>query len=129
VTVASAIRWEDWAPPLSPPADRGLDRDVAEQIAAAMWASDPHCAAAEMWEAYAATLPPSPSVSAMSTGSQSVAYAPAGPSGDYGLALARAAWHRSFCDGQLQSVPLESTTPAPIPWDRLPPWWVVEPDP
>jgi hypothetical protein len=56
------------------------------------------------WESYAATLPPSAAVSQVATGSQSVTYAPALPSGDYGLAIARAAWHRSFTT--LASVPL-----------------------
>lgn len=57
-----------------------------------------------MWEHYAATLPPAPAVSQVATGSQSVTYNPAMPSGEYGLALARAAWHRSYTT--LASVPL-----------------------
>jgi hypothetical protein len=59
-----------------------------------------------MWEHYAATLPPAASVSQVATGSQSVTYSPALPSGEYGLAIARANWHRSFTT--LASVPLRA---------------------
>jgi hypothetical protein len=62
-----------------------------------------------MWEAYAATLPPSAAVSQVATGAQSVTYNPALPAGDYGLAIARANWHRSFTT--LASVPLRSARP------------------
>jgi hypothetical protein len=96
--------WAAWAPPLSPPTPGGLDAGQAEAIAHAYWHDDPHLASALMWESYAATLPPAAPVSQVSTGSQSVSYAPAMPPGDYGLALARAAWHRSFTT--LASVPL-----------------------
>jgi hypothetical protein len=96
--------WLSWAPPLDPPTPGGLAADDAEAIALAYWHDDPHLAAALMWEHYAATLPPAPAVSQVATGSQSVTYAPALPSGEYGLALARAAWHRSFTT--LASVPL-----------------------
>jgi hypothetical protein len=61
-----------------------------------MWADDPHRAAAVAWEAYAATLPPTPTVSQVATGAQSVSYSPAMPGGAYGLAVQRASWHRSF---------------------------------
>jgi hypothetical protein len=98
--------WEAWAPPLSPPASGGLPVDQAEAIAAAWWEEDPHLAAALMWESYAATLPATPTVSQVATGAQSVSYSPAQPAGDYGLALARAAWHRSFTSAQ--SIPLEA---------------------
>jgi hypothetical protein len=96
--------WAAWAPPLDPPTPGGLAAADAAAIALAYWHDDPHLAAALMWEAYAATLPPSPAVSQVSTGSQSVTYAPAVPSGEYGLAIARAAWHRSFTTAV--SVPL-----------------------
>ena len=89
--------WESWAPPLSPPADGGLDRDEAEDIAAAWWECEPHLAAALMWESYAASLPPELPVSMVTTGSQSVACGSAMPGGELGAAMARASWHRSFC--------------------------------
>jgi len=104
----------------------GLDLEMAESIHQAWAGQDPHCAAAEMWEAYAATLPPSPNVAAVSTGVQSVSYSPPMPGGDYGAALARAEWHRSFCRGELISVPTRAVTiedvelPAGIIWDVEP---------
>jgi hypothetical protein len=94
--VTAAPAWESWAPPLSSPAEAGLPYDEAEAIAAAWWECEPHLAAALMWESYAATLPPELPVSMVTTGSQSVAYGQAIPGGELGLALARAAWHRSF---------------------------------
>jgi hypothetical protein len=99
--------WEAWAPPLAPPADGGLPRDEAEAIADALWDEEPHLAAALMWESWAATLPPAPAVASVSTGVQSVAYSPAMPGGQLGLALGRAQWHRSMT-GSLVSVPLRS---------------------
>jgi hypothetical protein len=102
---ASPPPWEAWAPPLNPPASGGLPQDQAQAIAAACWEQDPHLAAALMWEFYAATLPMTPAVSQVATGAQSVSYSPAQPAGAYGLALARAAWHRSFTSAV--SVPLE----------------------
>jgi hypothetical protein len=96
--------WASWAPPLDPPAPGGLAADDAAQIAEAWWDDDPHLAAALMWEAYAATLPPAAPVSQVATGSQSVTYSPASPPGEYGLAIGRAEWHRSFCT--LATVPL-----------------------
>jgi hypothetical protein len=98
--------WVAWAPPLDPPTAGGVPYDVAAGIAALYWPDNPHLTAALQWEYYAAMLPPTPSVSSVSTGVQSVAYSPAAPSGDYGTALSRAAWHRSFVDGELVSVPL-----------------------
>ena len=98
--------WEPWAPPLDPPTAGGLPLDVAQAIADDWWAIDPHLCAALQWEAYAAMLPPTPAVASVSTGAQSVAYSPAAPTGDYGLAVSRAAWHRSFVTGQLVSIPL-----------------------
>ncbi len=108
------IAWEDWAPPLDPPTDGGLDADTAAEIAAAVWPIDPHLCAAMLWEAYAATLPPTPAVSNVSTGGQSVSYSPAAPLGDYGAAMGRAAWHRSFVSG-LGSVPLQVAPPPLAP--------------
>ena len=104
--VTAGPSWESWAPPLAPPADGGLPVEEAEAIAAAWWDDDPHLAAALMWESYAATLPPTPAVSSVTTGYQSVSYGPPTPGGDLGLALARAAWHRSFTTGV--SVPLRA---------------------
>lgn len=103
----SPSSWEAWGPPLSPPTTGGLDRDDAEAIAADWWDESPHLCAALQWESYAATLPPAPAVSAVSTGVQSVAYSPPMPGGQLGLALGRAAWHRSML-GSLASVPLRS---------------------
>lgn len=101
----SPSSWEAWAPPLAPPATGGLPVDQAQAIADLYWADEPHLCAALQWEFYAGTLTPTPAVSLVQTGAQSVSYSPAGPVGDYGLAIARAAWHRSFLDG-LVSVPL-----------------------
>ena len=115
------IPWQSWAPPLDPPTAGGLPVDQAQCIADAWWDDDPHLAAALMWEAYAATLPPSPSLAAVNTGVQSVSYSPAAPAGEYGLALSRAAWHRSFSSGTVVSVPLETCLPGQqeLPLD----WW------
>ena len=44
------------------------------------------CAAALMWESWAATMAPTPAVAQVSTGAQSVSYGRAVPSGDLGLA-------------------------------------------
>lgn len=87
-----------WFPP-------GLDPETAAAITAAWWATDPHLAAALAWEAYAATLAPSPSVASVNTGAQSVSYSPPGPVGEYGAALERARWHRSFL-GSIDSAEL-----------------------
>ena len=95
--------------PLNPPAAGGLPLDNAQAIAAVWWDEDPHLAAALMWESYAATLPVTPTVSQVATGAQSVSYSPAQPAGDYGLAMARASWHRSFTTAV--SVPLEVCRP------------------
>jgi hypothetical protein len=100
--------WELWAPPIDPPADGGLPREVAERIAGAHCSCDPHLIAALQWEAYAGMLPPSPAVSSVSTGVQSVSYASGADGGVAGLALARAAWHRSFLGGGLVSARLET---------------------
>jgi hypothetical protein len=58
-----------------------------------------------MWESWAAMLAPTASVSSVSTGAQTVSYSPPSPPGEYGLALARAQWHRDCCSS-LCSVPL-----------------------
>ena len=105
-TPGSPPAWESWAPPLDPPASGGLPQDQAQAIADAWWDEDPHLCAALQWEAYAATLPMTPTVSQVATGAQSVSYSPALPGGSYGLAMARATWHRSFTTAV--SVPLES---------------------
>ena len=91
--------WEAWAPKLDPPTAGGLPYDVAATIAAAFWEDSPHEAAAQMWEAYAAMLDPTLAVSMVNTGAQSVSYGTARPGGEYGLAVARAEWHRSFVSG------------------------------
>jgi hypothetical protein len=118
------VRWEAWAPPLNPPAARGLDRDDAQDIADAWWDTDPHLAAALMWEAYAMTLPPAPSLSQVSTGVQSVSYQPAMPGGELGLALSQAARHRSLASNMV-SVPAVVEQPAGPAYP--PGWWEVDP--
>jgi len=116
--------WVGWAPPLTPPAQAGLPAARAQQIADAVWDDDPHLCAAIMWEEYAATLPPAPAVASVQTGVQSVSYGAPTPGGELGLALGRAAWHRSFCS--VQSVPLEVApiSGEDVPWSR---WWTVDP--
>jgi hypothetical protein len=101
----TAPAWQRWAPPLDPPTPGGLPYAEAEAIARLWWADDPHRCAAIQWEHYAALLPITPTVSQIATGAQSVSYSPAMPGGAYGLALQRAAWHRSFLSN-LHSVPL-----------------------
>ena len=110
MTAASSPTWQSWAPPLDPPTPGGLPVADAEQIADAWWHADPHLCAALMWESYAATLPPGSAVSQVQTGMQSVTYSPPMPGGDYGHAISRARWHRSFLP-TLVSVPLR---PAPL---------------
>lgn len=76
-----------WMPP-------GFDpQDAADLLA--LYPGDPHTAAAEAWEGYAATLQPDPMDGArsVSTGAQSVTYRDGG--GPRGAALERARWHRS----------------------------------
>jgi hypothetical protein len=128
MTTAPCLPWQSWAPPLDPPVDGGLPEDQAQCIADAWWDYDPHLCAALMWEAYAATLPPSAPVASVSTGVQSVTYSPAAPGGDYGAAMARAAWHRSLMVS-LASVPMHRAPPYP-PHGMYPgawvQWWNVE---
>ncbi len=102
---ASPPPWEAWAPPLDPPTAGGLPAEQAQLIADQWWAIEPHECAERQWEHYAATLPPTPVVASVTTGAQSVAYSPAQPGGEFGLAVARAAWHRSLLP-TLASVPL-----------------------
>lgn len=104
----TAQPWEAWAPPLDPPTPGGLPYDQAKQIAAEWWDHEPHECAARQWESYAATLPPTPAVAVVTTGAQSITYGAARPGGDYGLAIERAAWHRSFLD-TVTSVPIRKT--------------------
>ena len=97
--------WVAWAPPLDPPTPGGLPYEMAAAIADQWWTVSPHLCAALQWEAYAGTLAPTPSVSVVNTGAQSVTYLPARPVGDFGDAMDRAAWHRAFL-GDTFSVPL-----------------------
>jgi hypothetical protein len=90
---------------------------IGQEIAELYWSANPHLAAALMWEYYAAMLAPSPSVASVSTGVQSVAYT--GPGGAFGLAVARAEWHRSQL-GDLASVPVV-VGPGGANWP--PDWW------
>jgi hypothetical protein len=117
----TGIAWQKWAPPLEPPTAGGLPEEEAQRIADAYWDDDPHLAAALMWEAYAAILPPTPTVAQVATGSQSVSYSPPRPGGEYGTAIARAEWHRSFL-GTLASAPLVADTPLAV---HDPHWWEV----
>jgi hypothetical protein len=105
--VTTCSSWQSWAPPIDPPTAGGLPADEALCIAEDWWEYDPHLCAALQWEAYAATLPPTPAVASVSTGAQSVTYNPPMPGGDYGTAMSRAAWHRSLM-ASLVSVPLTS---------------------
>lgn len=113
--------WLAWAPPIDPPTPGGLPYAMAEEIGRGWGSSmdDHHLTAAEMWEAYAATLPPAAAVSSVQTGAQSVVYNPAVPGGDYGRAVSRAQWHRSMVSS-LVSVPLVVAHA-----EELPPgvWW------
>ena len=102
---AGAPSWEAWAPPLDPPTAEGLPAEQAQVIADQWWATEPHECAARQREHCAATLPQTPVLAAVTTGAQSVAYSPAQPGGEFGLAVARAAWHRSLLP-TLASVPL-----------------------
>jgi hypothetical protein len=104
------VEWHSWAPPIDPPTAGGLPEAEAEAIADAWWPGDPHRCAALMWESYAATLPPSAAVSSVSTGAQAVTYNPPLPGGEFGLAVGRAAWHRSML-GSLGSAPLVLAPP------------------
>lgn len=105
--------WEAWAPPLDPPTAGGVPYALAEAIATEWWDVSPHLCAALQWEFYAGMLPPTPAVSSVNTGVQSVSYSPAAPVGEYGAALGRAQWHRSFLVGDLVSVPLDLDYPMP----------------
>lgn len=103
-----------WFPP-------GLDPSTGQAIAEDWWATDPHLAAALAWEAYAATLPPSPSVGQVNTGTQTVTYDPASPVGDYGAAMQRAEWHRSLAvnGGPTYALELCSPSAASNQWPGL----------
>lgn len=78
----------DWMPEGMDPADKQEYLDAHPD--------DPHAAAAEAWEAWAASMPPTGAdgVKSVSTGAQSVTYGGNG-SGAYGVALSRASWHRT----------------------------------
>ena len=117
--------WVAWAPPLNPPTTGGLPYNEAAAIADTWWDVDPHYCAALQWEAYAATLAPTPSVASVSTGAQSVTYSPAQASGDYGLAIQRAAWHRSFTEGEIVSGPLIKAPPYYANPAAFGTWWAV----
>lgn len=123
------IPWEAWAPPIDPPTAGGLPADQAQCIADTWWDVEPHLAAALMWEAYAAMLPPTPTIWSASTGAQSIEMRPAQPVGTYGMAMQRAAWHRTFVTGQVVGVPMNvapSTYTDHSGRYLPPPWWTVE---
>jgi hypothetical protein len=121
-----ASGWEPWAPPLDPPDAGGMPQAVAQGMADIYWNIEPHLCAALQWEYYAAMQAPTPSVSSVSTGIQSVAYSPPSPSGSYGAAIGRASWHRSFLTGYIESVPLYSSVmdPTYAPLLRDMSWWI-----
>lgn len=75
---------EDWFPAGMDPAD------VTALLEA--YPGDPHAAAADAWEDYAASLAPEAEATSVSTGAQSVTYS--GRSSAAGVALDRADWHR-----------------------------------
>ena len=95
---------------LPPMSEAGLPQEEAAGMLEAA-SPDWHHGLAQVWTAYAGTLPPSPSVSSVNTGAQSVTYSPAAPAGEYGAALARAAWHRAQ-SGPLGSIPLRNPSAA-----------------
>ena len=69
-----------------------LDNAVKDELAA-LYPDDPHRAAAEAWEQYAAMLDAEPELASVSTGQQSVSYAVG--SSSYSAAMKRATFHRS----------------------------------
>lgn len=60
------------------------------------WPNDPHRAAAQAWEDWAARMDVAPVIMTASTGAQNVSYAPDGHSA-FQDANARARWHRARC--------------------------------
>jgi hypothetical protein len=133
VGATPVLDWTLWAPPLDPPVAGGLPQAAAQAVADACWQTDPHLCAALQWEAYAAMLPPTGgAVASVSTGAQSVSYSPPMPGGAAGLAMARAAWHRSLAQNA-GSVPLTQGEPAlpsvpGSPWQQDAAgqlWWEV----
>lgn len=80
-----------WMPPEMDPADK--------QGYLLAHPDDPHTAAAEAWEAWAATLTVSAPVLSASTGVQSASYGDGG-SGAFQEAQARARWHRTRARGR-----------------------------
>jgi hypothetical protein len=121
---------------LDPPDPGGLPADAAQAIADQYWSSDPHLCAALQWEAYAGMLPPAPSVASVSTGVQTVSYQPPMAGGDFGLAMARAQYHRSLMSSMDTAVlviaappvvPGIGTAPAWPEWGDG--WWETEPPP
>ncbi len=110
--------WEAWAPPLDPPTAGGMPYALAQQIADTWWAVSPHLCAALQWEWYAATLIPTPAVSNVNTGAQSVSYSPAVASGDWGTAQARIDYHRSFLgdSASVQLVRQDRAAQYPTSW-------------
>jgi hypothetical protein len=102
--------WEVWAPPLDPPTEGGVPRQLAYDLADKFWPERPWLFGLLLWQFYAAMLDPSPSVSHVSTGSQSASYSPAQPGGDFGRALARIAFFERML-GDLHSIPLAVEDP------------------
>ena len=134
MTTPPPAPWEAWAPPLDPPTAGGLPYDTAADIANAtlpdgtvLWDASPHFVSALQWEAYAATLPPTQAVASVQTGAQAVNYGSPVPGGEFGLAISRAQWHRSFVSGSMASIPLQVA--AIVDTSQLPVgvWWEVEP--
>ena len=97
--------WQAWAPPLDPPTAGALSVDEAERIALAYWDQEPHLCAALLWESFAGPPAPDPHRGPGSHRVPVVSYSPPRPGGEYGTAIARAEWHRSFL-GTLGSAPL-----------------------
>jgi hypothetical protein len=114
------LSWRLWAPPLDPPDERGLPEVYAQEVADAYWQADPWLCLALMWEAYAASLPPEPAVTSVSTGVQQVVYREGVGGGAFALAMARAQWFRDQ-RGSLISLPVKVARPegGELPVD----WW------
>lgn len=81
--------------------------DATKQAYADTYPGDPHRAAAQAWEAWAAQIDPDPGIMSASTGSQNVTYKDA--LSKFTQAESRARWHR------VRAKPLNVDTYVPVP--------------